>query len=105
MRAKAAGGDARPTNERNIFLFLKKYGRLARGRYNHKTRAGCENCTPCLTEFIMKYNERTIEKIYQENLIAARQLLASLPIAEGREPKATFSINKRTGTSLWKSQN
>jgi len=37
----------------------------------------------------MKYNERTIEKIYQENLIVARQLLASLTIAEGREPNLT----------------
>ncbi len=34
----------------------------------------------------MKFNERNIEKLYQKNLIEARQLLASLPIAEGREP-------------------
>lgn len=34
----------------------------------------------------MKYNEREIEKIYQENLSVARQLLASLSVAEGREP-------------------
>lgn len=34
----------------------------------------------------MKYDENKIEKLYQENLSAARQLLASLPIAEGRQP-------------------
>jgi hypothetical protein len=34
----------------------------------------------------MKYNEHTVEKLYQENLNTARQLLASLPVAEGREP-------------------
>ena len=34
----------------------------------------------------MKYNENQIEKLYQENLSAARHALALLPIAEGREP-------------------
>jgi hypothetical protein len=34
----------------------------------------------------MKYDEYEVEKLYQENLSAARQLLASLPVAEGREP-------------------
>ena len=34
----------------------------------------------------MRYDEHEIEKLYQENLSAARQLLASLPVAEGREP-------------------
>ncbi|OHB82607.1 MAG: hypothetical protein A3J73_05030 [Planctomycetes bacterium RIFCSPHIGHO2_02_FULL_38_41] len=34
----------------------------------------------------MKYNEHAVEKLYQENLNAARRLLASLPVAEGREP-------------------
>ena len=34
----------------------------------------------------MKYDENEVEKLYQENLSAARQLLASLPVAEGREP-------------------
>lgn len=34
----------------------------------------------------MKYNERTVEEIYNENLKAARRMLASLPIAERREP-------------------
>jgi len=34
----------------------------------------------------MKYNEDSVGKLYQENLNAARQLLASLPIAEGRNP-------------------
>jgi hypothetical protein len=37
----------------------------------------------------MKYNEDTVEKLYQENLVAGRQLLASLSIAEGREPNTT----------------
>ena len=35
---------------------------------------------------IMRYDEHEIERLYQENLSAARQLLASLPVAEGREP-------------------
>ena len=35
---------------------------------------------------IMRYDEFEIERLYQENLSAARQLLASLPVAEGREP-------------------
>lgn len=35
---------------------------------------------------IMKYDEHKIEKLYQENLSSARQLLASLPVAEGRQP-------------------
>jgi hypothetical protein len=34
----------------------------------------------------MKYDENEIEKIYQENLTSARDLLATLPIAEGRHP-------------------
>lgn len=34
----------------------------------------------------MKYNEHAVKKLYEENLNAARQLLASLPVAEGREP-------------------
>lgn len=34
----------------------------------------------------MKYDEHEIERLYQENLSAARQLLASLPVAEGRKP-------------------
>ena len=34
----------------------------------------------------MKYHEYDVERLYQENLSAARQLLASLPVAEGREP-------------------
>lgn len=34
----------------------------------------------------MKYDEDHVEKLYQENLSAARQLLASLPVAEGRQP-------------------
>jgi hypothetical protein len=37
----------------------------------------------------MKYNENTVEKLYQENLDKARQLLASLPVAEGRKPTVT----------------
>jgi hypothetical protein len=37
----------------------------------------------------MKFNERTIEKLFQESLIAARSLLAALPVAEGREPNLT----------------
>jgi len=39
-----------------------------------------------LAVFAMRYNERDIEKHYQENLSAARQVLASLHVAEGREP-------------------
>jgi hypothetical protein len=34
----------------------------------------------------MKYNENEVDKLYQENLTAARNLLASLPVAEGRQP-------------------
>jgi hypothetical protein len=34
----------------------------------------------------MKYDEHRVERLYQENLLAGRQLLASLPVAEGREP-------------------
>jgi len=34
----------------------------------------------------MEYDENQIEKMYQENLSAARQALALLPVAEGREP-------------------
>jgi len=34
----------------------------------------------------MKYDENAIESLYQQNLITARQQLASLPVAEGREP-------------------
>ena len=34
----------------------------------------------------MEYDENQIEKLYQENLSAARQALALLPVAEGREP-------------------
>ena len=34
----------------------------------------------------MKYDEHKVEKLYQENLSFARQLLASLPVAEGRKP-------------------
>ena len=34
----------------------------------------------------MKYNEQSIERLYQENLLRSHQLLASLPVAEGRQP-------------------
>ena len=34
----------------------------------------------------MKYNEDKVGKRYEENLEKSRQLLASLPIAEGRKP-------------------
>jgi hypothetical protein len=34
----------------------------------------------------MKYDEHDIEKIYLENLEGARDLLAMLPVAEGRQP-------------------
>jgi hypothetical protein len=34
----------------------------------------------------MKYDEHDIENLYQENLSAAWQMLASLPVAEGRQP-------------------
>ena len=34
----------------------------------------------------MKYDEQEIERLYQENLSSAWQLLASLPVAEGRHP-------------------
>jgi hypothetical protein len=34
----------------------------------------------------MKYDKHEVERIYQENLSAARQMLASLPIAQGRQP-------------------
>ncbi len=34
----------------------------------------------------MKYNYDEIEKLYQDNLSSARHLLASLIVAEGREP-------------------
>ncbi len=37
----------------------------------------------------MKYHENLVDKLYQENLAAARTLLASLPVAEGREPIST----------------
>ena len=40
----------------------------------------------------IKYDEHGIERLYQENLSTARQLLASLPVAEGREP-ATKALN------------
>ena len=35
---------------------------------------------------IVRYDEQEIERFYQENLSAARKLLASLAVAEGREP-------------------
>lgn len=34
----------------------------------------------------MKFNEQEVERLYQENLSHARQLLSSLPVAEGRQP-------------------
>jgi hypothetical protein len=34
----------------------------------------------------MKYDENDVDKLYKENLSAARKLLASLPVAEGRQP-------------------
>jgi hypothetical protein len=34
----------------------------------------------------MKYDENEVDKLYQENLSAARKILASLPVAEGRQP-------------------
>ena len=34
----------------------------------------------------MKYNEHEVERLYQESLSAAWQMLASLPVAEGRQP-------------------
>jgi hypothetical protein len=34
----------------------------------------------------MQFDEHEVEKLYQENLSAARQRLASLPVAEGRKP-------------------
>lgn len=34
----------------------------------------------------MKYDEDAVEKLYQHNLTTARKRLASLPVAEGREP-------------------
>jgi hypothetical protein len=34
----------------------------------------------------MEYDENGIKKLYKDNLKAARKLLASLPVAEGREP-------------------
>ena len=34
----------------------------------------------------MKYDEKSIENLYQQNLRKAHQLLASLQVAEGREP-------------------
>jgi hypothetical protein len=34
----------------------------------------------------MKYDEETIEKLYQKNLNITHKRLASVPIAEGREP-------------------
>jgi len=37
----------------------------------------------------MKYDEDKVEELYQKNLDDARQLLASLPIAEGRKPNIT----------------
>jgi len=40
----------------------------------------------------MKYSERTVEKLYQDNLLAAYQLLASLTVAEGRKP-STKGLN------------
>ncbi|MGA3207131.1 MAG: hypothetical protein ABSE05_04850 [Syntrophales bacterium] len=35
---------------------------------------------------IMRYDELEIKRLYKENLSAAEQLLASLPVAEGRKP-------------------
>lgn len=37
----------------------------------------------------MKYDEDAVEKLYQQNLITARQQLACLLVAEGREPNTT----------------
>ena len=34
----------------------------------------------------LEYNEHTVEKLCQDNLLAAYQLLASLTVAEGRKP-------------------
>ncbi|MEK6776609.1 MAG: hypothetical protein AABY87_07005 [bacterium] len=34
----------------------------------------------------MKFDEQEVERLYQENLSRAYQLLASLPVAEGRQP-------------------
>ncbi len=36
----------------------------------------------------MKYNEKDVDELYQENLTAAQKLLASLPVAQGRQPTA-----------------
>ena len=44
----------------------------------------------------MKYDENEVDKLYQENLSAARKLLASLPVAEGREP-----TTKTKGLTGW----
>jgi len=41
---------------------------------------------PAVMAKTMRYDEHEIERLYQENLSTARQLLASLPVAEGREP-------------------
>jgi len=37
----------------------------------------------------MKYDERAVEKLYQDSLATARQSLAALVVAEGREPTTT----------------
>jgi hypothetical protein len=34
----------------------------------------------------MKYDDKEVEKLYQQSLSAARQELARLSVAEGREP-------------------
>lgn len=39
-----------------------------------------------MKNYNLKYDERTIEKIYQENLSYAQEMLASLEVAEGRKP-------------------
>ena len=39
-----------------------------------------------MKNYNIKYDERTIEKIYQENLSYAQEMLASLEVAEGRKP-------------------
>jgi len=45
----------------------------------------------------MKYHERQIEKLYLENLAQAGDLLASLPVTEGRKP-TTKGLN---GSRFW----
>ena len=39
-----------------------------------------------MKNYNLKYDERMIEKIYQENLSHAQEMLASLEVAEGRKP-------------------